>query len=169
MLRIERFIKKHRNIVHGRKALNKQLPPKYRRPTFDWDLFSKHPKKDADKLQEYMDKFVGWDRFYMESKPITGRKDKLYRVVDRLTGGEVADFMKTPRAKNLYVVISGIRYETLERAKRVYKKILSDPKYQHRWAKARYDLQTIEEFERELKKGKVNKNKIPSVFKLIEI
>ena len=150
---VERFIKKNLDIVHGRKALNKQLPAQYHRKTTDWDLFGRNPKKEAFKLQAYLDKQAGSDRFYDNAVPLTGSKKVVYRVIDRVTGEEVADFMSVPKAKKVYTTIDGIRYERLQRAKLAYKKILADPKYKHRWAKAKFDLHTIEQYEKDLKAG----------------
>jgi len=158
---IEEFIKKRKDIIHGRKALNKQMPQKYWRETTDWDLFSNSVKKDADKLQNFLDKKVGRDRFYAKQTPLTDSKRKVWKVIDRDTEQEVADFMSTPKGKKLYNTIEGIRFETLQRAKKVYKKILANPKLAHRHAKTLYDLQTIEAYERELKQRtntKVNNN-----------
>ena len=73
--------------------------------------------------------------------------------------------MKTPNNKNLYKVINGIRYETLEHAKQAYNKILSNPIYMHRWSKTKRDLRAIEEFEIKLKnKRKIRQSDIPSPF-----
>ena len=148
---IEEFIKSRKNIIHGRKALNRQMPQRYWRETKDWDLFSNSIKKDSDKLQKFLDKKVGSDRFYAKKTPLADSKRKVWKVIDRDNEQEVADFMSTPKSKNLYTTIDGLRFEKLQKAKKIYKKILNNPKLAHRHAKAMYDLNSIEAYERELK------------------
>lgn len=159
MVTIKGFIRREKNIVHGRQALNKQLPKNLHRPTDDWDLWDRTPERDADKLQGFLDKKAGWDRYYKKSIPLTGSKQKVHRVIDRISESEVADYMKTPKRKKLYKKIGGIRYERLDHAKKVYKKILKDKELAFRHPKAQYDLYTIEQHEKKLNG---NKKKLPS-------
>ena len=159
---ILKFTKKKKHIIHGAQALNKQLPPELRRPTYDYDLWAKKPRLAMDKLEDLLDKAYGFDAFYEEAIPLADNPNQMvYRVVSRIDGREVADFMKTPNEKNLYKVIGGIRWETLEHAKKAYKRILANPNLRHRWMKARDDLRRIEAFERQLKKGRVEEKTIP--------
>lgn len=158
----ESFIKKHKDIIHGRMALNKQLPPYLQRETFDYDLFSKTAKQHSEEFEHYLDKFFNYDKFGRRTINVISSKQKVYRVYEKETGEIVADFMSQPNHTNLYKVISGIRYETLSHAKRIYKNIIDNPHLTHRHAKARFDLWNIEQFERDIKASKVEK--IPNVF-----
>jgi len=166
---IDNFIlkttKKKKFIVHGAKALNKNLPQNLQRPTKDWDLWAKNPQVAMDKLEDDLDKASGGDYYYEKTEPVIGKNENVYRVISRITGEVVADFMKTPNEKNLYRVISGIRWETLAHAKKVYLEILRNPQTRFdRKAKARGDLNRILAFERQLGKGTV-KN-VPGMFKV---
>ena len=164
--------KKRKWTVHGCRATNFWLPQNLQRPTQDWDLWSKNPAKAMDVLEDELDKEAGGDYFYEQTVPLIGSAtgEKVYRVVSRLTGKEVADFMKLPKEKNLYKVVSGIRWETLNHAKKTYIKILQDPSLHHRWSKARTDLNRILAFERSLgKKEQVQINKLPDAFRFAPI
>ena len=165
---ILKFTKRKKHIIHGARALNKQLPEHLRRETYDYDLWAKKPREAMDKLEDALDNAYGGDYFYEDAIPLADNpKVMVYRVISRLDGREVADFIKTPKGKKLYKVIGGIRWETLANAKKAYKRILSNPENMHRWAKAQDDLARIEKFERELQRKKeINENTIPfsSVF-----
>ena len=151
--------KKRRNVVHGCKSVNKQLPPPFQRPTRDYDLWSRKPKEHAFELQALLDKKTGGDNFYDASIPLAGSGETVYRVISRLDGKEVADFMKIPgKTKGLYKVIGGVRYETLEHAKQQYRLILNNPQLRHRHSKSVRDLERILAFERSLKKGEPVQN-----------
>jgi len=139
-------------VIHGARALNKQLPPKYRRPTKDWDTWAKKPKVRMDKIEDRLDFLVKCDMFYEKQisvdETITGKKGKVYQVYSRLTGEPVVEYMKVPKGKGYYKVIGGIRWQTLDHAKMIYKSILQEQNKKHRWAKTRRDLNRIEAFER---------------------
>lgn len=165
-------VKKRKYIVHGGQALNRQLPPNLYRPTKDWDLWTKNPQQAMDKLEDELDKEAGGDYFYEGTLPLSGSwsGETVYRVISRITGEAVAEFMKTPNHKNLYDVIGGIRWETLEHAKMVYEKILRDPLTKpDRKAKSRRDLNRILAFERQLESGKVGGKQIPNMFKFAPV
>ena len=132
----------------------KQLPKEYGRTTFDWDLWTKRPHYEADILQKSLDKKLagGKDQFYEEKWDVAGSNKPVYRVKDRASGQVIADFMAMPsKTKGIYVVIGGVRWETLENMKKVHRKILSNPEMRHRHSKSRQDLQLIEAFETGLK------------------
>ena len=161
--------KRRRNVVHGGKAIMKQLPPEFGRPTRDYDLWSRKPKEHAFELQALLDKKTGGDNFYDASIPLSGSNETVYRVVSRLDGKEVADFMKMPgKTKGLYKVIGGVRYETLEHAKEVYRSILNNPELRHRHSKSARDLDRILAFERSLKKGEPIRN-VQSPFAMFQV
>ena len=72
-----------------------------------------------------------------------------------------------------YKLISGVLYETLEHAKKIYRGILAYPALRDRWQKSRGDLNDIIAFERQLKNGEkktshtISDVKIPREFKMV--
>ena len=161
--------KKHKNVIHGRKSLNSQLSEPFHRRTNDWDIFSKTPKAHMISLDNQLDEAVGYDAFQEATIQLMDSDKIIYRVISRRTGEEVADFMLSPPGLK-YKLISGVRYETLTHAKKIYKGILSNPALRDRWAKTRGDLNDIIAFERQLKNGEKKQHtisKIPREFKLV--
>ena len=160
-------------IVHGARALNKQLPKKLYRKTDDWDFFSDTPKKSSILLEREIENEIGMDAYKQDQLPIAGGVGTVYRVISKETGEEIADFMKTPNHPNLYTTISGIRWETLEHAKLAYRRILSNPACIERWDKARRDLNRIEIFERKINKKTsrktISKSEIPEPFVMVRV
>ena len=67
--RIDKIVKskidKH-EVIYGARAINKQVPPHLRRPTTDFDIFSKTPKKDAREVERALDRRFGGDFFFVE-------------------------------------------------------------------------------------------------------
>jgi len=111
-------------------------------------------------MEDVLDQAAGRDLFYEVTIPLTGSTKKVYRVMSRVTGESVVDFMTLPtKKKKFYKLVSGIRWETLEHAKGVYKKILKDPKFNFRWNKAREDLRRIEAFQRSLERTNQQPNR----------
>jgi len=132
-------------IVHGAKALNKQVTPEFQRRTKDWDLFSESPKQSSLHLERQIETAIQKDIFDQAEIPLTASSEIVYRIVLKSTGEEIVDFMKTPNHKNLYTV------------------------YSHRWDKARRDLNAIESFEKKLDKGQpIRKGDIPSPFTIMK-
>lgn len=161
--------KKHKNVIHGRKSLNIQMSEPFHRPTRDWDIFSKTPKKHMTSLDNCLDEMAGYDAFQESTIPLLDSDRTVYRVVSRRTGEEVADFMLSPPGLK-YKLISDIRYETLAHAKKIYKGILANPALRDRWVKSRSDLNDIIAFENQLKKGKEKTtqiSRIPKEFKMV--
>lgn len=166
---IIKHTKKHSNTIHGAKAVNIHLPEELRRPTSDWDIWSNKPQQHQDSLEKDLDKMAGYDAFHKSEIELSGSaQGMVYRVVSNFDGKEVADFMKTPKGAK-YKRVSGVRYETLEHAKKVYKEILNDPymNYQRK-QKTQRDLERILAFERKLGKGQdIRESEVPTMFTLV--
>ena len=147
---ITQHIKKHNQAVHGAKATNIQVSEIYRRPTQDFDVWTKNPKQHMLKMDDKLDEIAGYDMFHEETKPLQGHPDiMVYRVVG--PRGEVVDYMLPPIGAKTKR-IDKIRYETLQYAKKIHKQILADPEIG--WArkqKSARDLRRIEAYERSLK------------------
>lgn len=143
-------VKKKHWIIHGGKAIMKQLPSHLKRTTEDYDIWAKGPKTASIYMEQRLEKREPGEQFRRESLRIGGKTERYtYRVIDRETNKVVADFTTVPGAKNLYVLIGGIRWETLEHAKIKYKQILANPALRQRHAKAKGDLMRVEQFEYE--------------------
>ena len=167
---ILRTTKKQKWIVHGSKALMKQLPKKYHRKTDDWDLWAKQPKKASVLMESVLEKRQKGDQFRNAKLNVGNTSKYVYRVIEKDTGKSVADFMASPSGSGYYVVIGGIRWETLAHAKRKYKEILANPEYRYRHEKARGDLDRILKFENEAgTKGAVHKSTMSSVSYILDI
>ena len=155
-------------VVHGARALNKQLPRRLYRRTEDWDFFSNNPRISSRMLEAKIEAVTG-DVFQQDRLPLVNGKGYVYRIISKDTGEEIADFMQTPNHKNLYKVIGGIRWETLEHAKRSYLRILSEPHHSYsRYAKARRDLARIEAFEGKLKRRRFHARDVPGSFATVK-
>jgi len=138
-------------VMHGGKSLNKQLPSHLDRPSNDYDAWAKQPRQRMDQMEDTLDKAVGSDMFYEQETVLAGTNKKVYRVFSRITNDAVVDYIKAPNKKGYYKIIGGIRWETLEHAKKVYEKILKDPATSmQRKNKSRKDLNRILAFEGKL-------------------
>ena len=135
-------IKRNDSVIFGGHALNAHLPPFLDRPTKDFDVFTKNPKKSASELEKKLDKQFGSDLFFTKPAIHPGT----IKVMNRVTEGEVADFSK-PKKQILIVkkTIDGkrIRIASLPFIKQGLKKILKDPESKFRHAKDRDALRRI--------------------------
>lgn len=158
---IEKEIRKKRPlvVVHGGRALNVLMTPEYRKPTRDWDLYTKKPEKYSRRIEKKLDKAFHYDIFSVkgeEEELHDGRP--LYTVRNHFTGQRVCDCARFPPrrkgGKPRYVVVGDIRYETLADAKRMCRQILANQDSKFRWDKTYEDLNRIIAFEKKLKKAK---------------
>lgn len=135
---IERDTNNDKVVVYGTKALNAQLPKFLQRPTEDWDIFSRTPKKDAKKLETALDKAYKGDYFYTEKALHSGT----HKVKSHVTGKGVADY--TRRIKGLpYITKYKTRFVPLSWIKSEAAKVLKDKDSKYRWNKDRDTLQRI--------------------------
>ena len=146
-------------IVHGGRALNALLSSEFYRPTMDWDMYTKKPKKANIKMEKRLDKAAGGD-FFKISKNIMFLHDgrPIYSILNRITGRYVCDFTEFPPKRNggkpTYVIIGKIHYETLEDAKKIHRQVIADSRFDFRWQKSRDDLNRIIAFERKLRSAR---------------
>lgn len=115
-------------VVHGEQAIQKQLPKYLHRGTVDWDVFTPTPKKDAEELEQALDKKFGGDFFYV--KP--GQHPGTWKVIAYANQEGYADYTK-PDNDIPFVVIHGKKYSTLKYSQKKAKAILKDPasKFRH--------------------------------------
>jgi len=150
---IAETVKEKKQIVHGQRALNKQLPPFLRKPTFDFDLWVNEPKKAMIQLEKKLEAAVPGNQFSIgkETLPnVWGKAKKvIYHIRDNASGRNLIDYSKTPRGATT-VVIDGVQYQSLQHAKQTFIRILQSPDSPfHQKAKAQYKLQMIRAFELE--------------------
>lgn len=111
-------------IVHGTRATNAQLPRDLNRPTVDWDVFVKNPKKRARQLEKVLDKKFGGD-FFKVKKGVGSPGIRVQKVVSNVTDESFIDFA-TPNRKVPSIPKRGVQFATLrdqvEKAKENIKK-----------------------------------------------
>ncbi len=119
-------------IIHGSRAVNKQLQSQHLRvPTRDYDVFSKNPRMSAYATEGYLDKQMGFDAFEVQQS----KKHKgTYKVRARANAETYADFTK-PTKKIPFKVINGKRYATLKYQKKHARETLKAGTATHRKGK----------------------------------
>lgn len=143
---IEKCLRRTKNIVYGGKAMNAQLPPHLQRVTEDYDIYSKTPKKHANRLERKLDRAAMSDKFYVKPAMHPGTYKVMDRGLDNRKGTKddvgVADYTK-PTRKVKHVNIRGINYAKLSERKKDALKSLRDPAFKFRHEKDRRDLYRI--------------------------
>lgn len=135
--------KKHKTVIYGAYAVNKQVKPSLRRDTYDFDVYSSKPRKHATQIEQSIDRGVNADLAYVEktSYPHKGKQKPLYRVKTRINQRVEADFQQKPKGIT-FKTIKGARFETLGRATKKYNRMLDHPE-QGRGLNANIDLARI--------------------------
>lgn len=115
-------------ILYGAFAVNKQVHPTLRRSTYDFDVKSHMPRRHAIEIERSIDCGVNADLMFVEktSYPQRGRNQPLYRVKSHLNDMVEADYSRKPHGMR-FVVIDGVRYETLGAAQRKNRVMIRNP------------------------------------------
>ena len=144
---IRGFLAKNKvGIVHGGRAQNAQLPrPLERKPTKDWDVFSKNPKLRATQLEKKLDKRFRGD-FFKVKKGATV-KLKVHKVVSNIDGESVADFSLPDRQVG-FVAKRGVRFALLKDQFERAKANVKDPDKKFRRAKDMSLIRRVRSFEK---------------------
>jgi len=127
---IKKQAKKTGNVIYGCRGINGILGQALSRPTHDYDIYSKNPKKHAKQLEKHIDKTTGLDMAYVEAIPYTtqdNKKGTLYRVVTRPKGDVDADFNMMPKQLNV-TKVKGINYVSLKAAEKKFPGMLKEDK-----------------------------------------
>ncbi len=145
---IESDARKHELTIYGAEALRKQLPGFMRRPTTDYDIYSRKPKRSATRMKNRLNKEItGYNFFFTKKAIYPGTHRVMHPGWDgkRNTRDDyaVADYSKPPKKKFEIIRIKGIRYERVSSIAKGKRKILKDPESKYRHEKDRYDLQAI--------------------------
>jgi len=140
---IKEQAKKNKSIVYGGQSLSRQLPIPFQRPPFDWDIYSKKPKKSAKQLERKLDKHSEADIYYTKPALYPKTTKVMHKGMDRRKGTKddfvVADYTKEPRGIESKK-IEGVKYTTLRHEEKARKRILKDKKYKFMHRKSREDL-----------------------------
>jgi hypothetical protein len=130
-------------IIYGTRALNKRLPGFLDKPTVDYDIYSKTPRKDARQSEKALDKVFGGDYFYVEPALHKGT----YKVKAHANKEGYVDYTK-PEKKIPYDLINGKKYIQLGAVKKHIKRTLKDKEAKFRHDKDRDALNRIRVHER---------------------
>lgn len=152
---IVKNLKKNKHVVFGARATNALFPQFLDAPTEDYDVFSKTPKKTAKRVEKRLDKSFGGNFFEVKDTIFPGGK----KVVSKVTGRNVADYVPPPKRKLNVFKRKGIRYTKLDTAKKNIKLSLSDPESKFRRARDIALRDRIKIFEKLRKTKKVKKVK----------
>ena len=143
---IKKQAKKDKSIIYGARAINKQVTGVLRRRTYDYDLFTKAPKKSATRVARTLNKKAGYPFFFVKKAkyPHTQKVMHVGRDLKKNTRDDygVADYTKMPK-KVPYIVVNGIRYRRLTEEQKAKLKSLRDKQYAFRHKKDAYDVQSI--------------------------
>ena len=126
---INRFVRgrlaKTKRIVHGTRATNVQLPKFLeRKPTVDWDVFAKNPKKAAINMERFLDKKFKGDFFDVREGKT--KRLKVHKVFSNVTGETQVDF-SIPDRKVPTISKRNVRFATLKDQVEKAKKNIKDP------------------------------------------
>jgi hypothetical protein len=139
-------IRKEDGIVFGAQAITAQIGF-FARPTEDYDVFVKEPRRVTRKLEKKLDKIVGHDHFYTKKGLNPGTWKLKNNGPDLIKGtnddGTTADFTKNPKPLPKTIIRNGIKFRVLEEEERIKKKIIKDPKFKFRKKKDSEDLNRI--------------------------
>lgn len=155
---IKKQAKKRGSILFGGRALNLQLNSSLRRPTEDFDIYSKTPKKSATRIERKLDKHIDADMFFIKPAMHPGT----WKVMNRATNREVADYSKPPENVQTRQV-NGLRVASLPFIKKQRQEILKDPESRFRHKKDKDAIQRIN-LQQSLKKKKRVIRMKPSIF-----
>lgn len=146
---MKKNIRQDKGIVYGEMSTQTQTGklPLFQRKTFDWDVFTKNPKKIADKVQQHLDKVWGSDHFYSKPAQHPGTHKVMSDGPDMKRGTEddigYADFTKTPKPAPKFIVKNGIRYRVLKEEVKARQTALADKSQEFRHDKDRQSLSAV--------------------------
>lgn len=139
--------KKNKEIVHGARAMNRQLAFGFmERQTGDWDLFSSSPRKSATMLEKNLDRKSKDDVYYVKGGEHRGTFKVRHEGFDNKAGTEddftIADYTKTPRGIKK-VRIDGLFYRDIDDIKKSKESILKQKEFKYRHEKDRMDVELM--------------------------
>lgn len=138
--------RRNKEIVYGGQAMNRQTYGFLNRTTYDYDIYSRKPKKSAKQLEREFDRTSGYDSHYVKEAMHRGT----YKVMNRGRNLEdprddfnEADYTRpTRRIKKKR--INGVFYAALSETRKDKLQSLRDPKFKFRHRKDKEDLNIID-------------------------
>jgi hypothetical protein len=144
---IKNQAKREKNIIYGARSVQAQIGFIGSRPTDDWDIFSKKPKKSAMKTERVLDRLWGYDKFYTKPAMHPGTFKVMNKGFDNRKGTKddygVVDYTKMPKPPPRTINILGNRYRKLSQEKSSKFKALRDKTQKFRHQKDREDVERI--------------------------
>lgn len=141
-------IRRNDSVVYGARAMNRQMEVGIlRRPTSDWDVYSKNPKRSARELERTLDKRSGGDNFYTakaEYKHTTKVRCRGHNKTDPSDDYTVADFTSMKQLSTKPRSIGGVKYVPHSARENDINRTLKDPKYSYRHEKDMIDRKRIQ-------------------------
>jgi hypothetical protein len=142
---ILKIAKQRKQIIYGARSIEKQAGL-FSRPTKDYDIFDKNPKKSAQLMQKILDKSAGFDQFYMKEAEHKGTWKVKSKGNDGVKNTEddesIADYTK-PEQKIKFVIKNGVRYRILKEELKKKVSTVQDPEFKFRHEKDRDDIKRI--------------------------
>lgn len=144
---IKKQVRKDKNTVYGARAIQRQIGI-FSRQTDDWDIYSRTPRKSADKLQKSLDKESRGDFFYSTPSKHHKGTHKVYFAgydMKKNTPDDVgiADFSR-PERKIRTIKVEGIKYAHVSESIKDKRKSLKSKEFEFRHKKDREDLNRIQ-------------------------
>lgn len=136
-------LRKSGNILTGGKAVNRQISKEFQKATQDYDILVKKnkisPQQAARILERELDKRFNGNYFETKQGIYPGVK----KVISRVTGEEVADYVKPKQVPTFKRDIDGVNVVTLNYLKKKFKESLADISSEWRHKKDKESLQRI--------------------------
>jgi len=150
---IENMSRKKGDVLYGRHAVNNLLGAGYHRETYDYDVYSYHPRSHAIRIEKSIDRGTNSNLAYVDPMRIdvNGKKKTIFRVKTRHNDTVEVDYNFMP-GDIRYETRRGVRYETLNRAHKKYSKMIRKGEI-NRFPKAFWDKDDIDTY-RMIKKNK---------------
>lgn len=142
--------KRRKNIIYGAQSIKAQTGF-FARPTTDYDIYSKTPRRDAFEIQRTLDRKSRANQFYATpSKKHPGTWKVYSKGADHTARTRddvgVADYTK-PKREIKYVTLQGVRYARLSESVRDKQAALKDKEFSFRHEKDREDIERIRAFQ----------------------
>ncbi len=146
---ILRQARKEGNIVYGGRAIKRRLGINAR-PTKDFDLFSKTPRKSAIKTEKSLDKEFRKNSFYTKKGFNISTWKVKHTGKDMKKGTKddigIADYTKTPSPTPKTFQFRNVNYRALSEELAAKKKLVGNNMFEFRRKKDLADLKKIKKF-----------------------
>lgn len=128
---------KENQIIHGARAYNYQSPTYLKKKTYDYDIFTKKPKKVAREVAKELSR-----RLNKEVKVVKGIHKGTYKVkLDNETIVDYTQIKRKPKTKKFW----GTEVKSIQSIKRNTQRLLKNPNTEFRREK---DLDTLDRIKR---------------------